>query len=726
MKRFIHLCFHLLLCNIVFVQANPVKDSLLLLLKESKQDTNRVNILNHLGEITERSNPEEKLKYTKEALILSEKLIFLEGMARACLGMSNYYSLLGLPDSNEIYLLKSEKILLKTNNQAGLAKVYGNMGALHYKLGNTEKAITYFQKALTIFEKIKDKPNIAKANVQISLILQGINNYSDAMKHLTDAEKINNEIGNETGLIEAYLNIGIIHKKTLNFDSALIYYNKAFIIAEKLNDKFYLAKLYNNIGNVYLEKSEYKAAIAYYDKSIPLRLDLNDWSGLNITYSNLALIYSDLGKYEQSINLLKKCEEISLREKDKRGLMHTYKYFSTAYSGKKDYKSAFEYFEKYSAIRDTLINDQSNKLITDLEKKYESEKKDKEIQLLNKTNLLRDSEIEKQNIDLKRKKIQSYALSGGILFMFVLSLVIFKSYKRKKKDNELILKQKREVEKQNSIIETQKFEVEEKNKEILDSIKYAKRLQEAILPPKRLVKEWLPNSFVLYKPKDIVAGDFYWMESLNNRTYFAAADCTGHGVPGAMVSVICSNALNKSLIEENIYEPAKILDRTRELVIERFSRSDEDVKDGMDISLCSINWDSMELSWAGANNPVWIINPNRSAWPDQVTVFIDSKAGAEIKANKQPIGNFLNATPFTNHTFKLESGDTVYIFTDGYQDQFGGDKGKKLKASGLKKLLETNYSKSMDEQKEIISETFEKWRGSLEQIDDVCVIGVRI
>jgi len=227
MKRFIHLCFHLLLCNIVFVQANPVKDSLLLLLKESKQDTNRVNILNHLGEITERSNPEEKLKYTKEALILSEKLIFLEGMARACLGMSNYYSLLGLPDSNEIYLLKSEKILLKTNNQAGLAKVYGNMGALHYKLGNTEKAITYFQKALTIFEKIKDKPNIAKANVQISLILQGINNYSDAMKHLTDAEKINNEIGNETGLIEAYLNIGIIHKKTLNFDSALIYYNKA-------------------------------------------------------------------------------------------------------------------------------------------------------------------------------------------------------------------------------------------------------------------------------------------------------------------------------------------------------------------------------------------------------------------------------------------------------------------------------------------------------------------
>ncbi|CAG0996493.1 MAG: tetratricopeptide repeat protein [Bacteroidetes bacterium] len=727
-KKYLRLVFFYLLasCSTLLLANTTKRDSLIQKLNKSKQDTIRVNILNEIGEITSRTDLNTKLKYTKEALGLAEKLGFANGIARACIGMSNYYAILGVTDSNEIYLLKAEKILLKIKNKSGLAKVYGNIGALNYGLGNLEKSLSYFQKASSYFEQTNDKANLAKAHILIASILQGINNFKDAMIHLQSAEIINKELNNEIGLVETYLNIGIIHKKRLSLDTALTYYNKALVFAEKKDDKFYLAKLYNNIGNVYLEKNDFKTAISYYDKSIPLRHEMNDWSGLNITYSNLALIYSDMGKYDQAINLLKKCEEISLKEKDKRALMVTYKVFSETYSGKKDFKNAFEYFAKYSALRDTLFNDQSSKVITDLEKKYETEKKDQEIQLLNKNNLLRESEIEKKNLDLKRRKTQNYALAGGFGFMIILSVLIFKSYKRKKKDNELITKQKDEVVKQKEIIEYQKNEVDEKNKEILDSIKYAKRLQEAILPPKRLVKEWLPNSFIIYKPKDIVAGDFYWMESYNETIYFAAADCTGHGVPGAMVSVICCNALNKSLIEENITEPAKILDRTRDLIIERFSRSEEDMKDGMDISLCSIDWKKMELSWAGANNPVWIINPNRLGWPENVILFPDNKSGAEIKANKQPIGNYVNASGFTNHSIKLEPGDTIYIFTDGFQDQFGGEMGKKFKASNLKNLLSSIYLKNMDEQKNIISETFEDWKGNLEQIDDVCVIGVRV
>lgn len=278
----------------------------------------------------------------------------------------------------------------------------------------------------------------------------------------------------------------------------------------------------------------------------------------------------------------------------------------------------------------------------------------------------------------------------------------------------------------NNRLNEKNLQLEIKNKEITDSINYAKRIQDAILPSANQLNKYLKDGFVLYVPKDIVAGDFYWMEHVNGITYFAAADCTGHGVPGAMVSVICCNALNKSLIEENITEPAKILDRTRDLIIERFSRSEEDMKDGMDISLCSIDWKKMELSWAGANNPVWIINPNRLGWPENVILFPDNKSGAEIKANKQPIGNYVNASGFTNHSIKLEPGDTIYIFTDGFQDQFGGEMGKKFKASNLKNLLSSIYLKNMDEQKNIISETFEDWKGNLEQIDDVCVIGVRV
>jgi serine phosphatase RsbU (regulator of sigma subunit) len=249
--------------------------------------------------------------------------------------------------------------------------------------------------------------------------------------------------------------------------------------------------------------------------------------------------------------------------------------------------------------------------------------------------------------------------------------------------------------------------------EIQDSIKYAKRIQNAILPPQKLVKEYLPQSFVLYKPKDIVAGDFYWMEHRGDSILFAAADCTGHGVPGAMVSVVCNNGLNRSVREYNLSEPGKILDKTREIILEEFEKSEEEVKDGMDISLCSLNMKERKLEWSGANNPLWIIRK-------------DAHEIEEIKANKQPIGKYADIKPFTTHELKLSEGDTVYVFTDGFQDQFGGDKGKKFKAAKFKELLLQIQSLSMEEQRVRIDEAFESWRGKIEQVDDVCVIGVRI
>ena len=249
--------------------------------------------------------------------------------------------------------------------------------------------------------------------------------------------------------------------------------------------------------------------------------------------------------------------------------------------------------------------------------------------------------------------------------------------------------------------------------EIQDSIKYTKRIQSAILPPQKLVKEYLPESFVLYKPKDIVAGDFYWMEHKGDSILFAAADCTGHGVPGAMVSVVCHNGLNRSVREYGLTDPGKILDKTRDIILEEFEKSEEEVKDGMDISLCVFNIKEKVLEWSGANNPLWVVRKNASEIE-------------EIKPNKQPIGKFAEPKPFTTHRISLASGDTVYVFTDGYQDQFGGDKGKKFKAAQFKALLLQIQSFPMEDQRQRIDQAFESWRGKLEQVDDVCVIGVRV
>jgi len=257
----------------------------------------------------------------------------------------------------------------------------------------------------------------------------------------------------------------------------------------------------------------------------------------------------------------------------------------------------------------------------------------------------------------------------------------------------------------------QKELVEMKNKEITDSITYAKRIQEAILPSNQLVKTLLDESFILYKPKDIVAGDFYWLEEKDDKILLASADCTGHGVPGAMVSVVCNNALNRTVREFNLDEPAAILNKVRDIVIETFNKSGEDVKDGMDIALISFDKKTNILQFSGANNSLFLISDG---------------ALQVLAANKQPIGKYAVTENFTNHVVQLKKGDTFYIFTDGYVDQFGGEKGKKLKFQGLVNILMEIKSESMSYQHKYMDEFFMEWKGNLEQVDDVCVIGVRV
>ncbi|MBL7898741.1 MAG: serine/threonine-protein phosphatase, partial [Crocinitomicaceae bacterium] len=332
---------------------------------------------------------------------------------------------------------------------------------------------------------------------------------------------------------------------------------------------------------------------------------------------------------------------------------------------------------------------------SDAEAKYEFEKqqaiKDTEHQ----------AEIDRQqtiaDADKKRQYIIITAVSIGLVIVIIFSIFLTNRF--------------RVTQRQKKIIEEQKHEVEEKNKEILDSIRYAKRIQNAILPSMDAMNKALKNGFVLYKPKDVVAGDFYWMEQVDNKVYFAAADCTGHGVPGAMVSVVCSNALSKALLEENADSTGTLLDRTRDIVINRLAKSGEEMKDGMDISICAVDYEKMELQWSGANNPLWLVRDNELI---------------EYKADKQPVGVHSAMKSFTTHTISILKNDFLYVMTDGFQDQFGGESGKKFKAAKLKEKILAIKNTSMDEQCRLLDQEFENWRKGFEQIDDVCIIGVRI
>ncbi len=309
-----------------------------------------------------------------------------------------------------------------------------------------------------------------------------------------------------------------------------------------------------------------------------------------------------------------------------------------------------------------------------------------------------------------------------ILILIIYTFSWWRSIKFKRRQKELEIKvnvathqlrnQNIEIKEQKEAVQNQKEIIEKAHNEILDSLAYAKRIQNAILPPLKIVTQHLENSFILYLPKDAVAGDFYWMNNLNNKTLFAVADCTGHGVPGALVSIMCNNALNRSVHEFGLVDPGEILNKTREIIISEFEQSDENVRDGMDIALCTIDnlSDKLSLKYAGAYNPLWIVNGH------QLT---------EIKGNNQPIGIYYDPEPFITHSINLKPNDTLYIFSDGYADQFGGIKGKKLKKTAFKELLISIQNESMDEQKKSLINFFEEWKGENDQVDDVCIIGVR-
>jgi serine phosphatase RsbU (regulator of sigma subunit) len=351
-------------------------------------------------------------------------------------------------------------------------------------------------------------------------------------------------------------------------------------------------------------------------------------------------------------------------------------------------------------VKDSIYNESNLKIMSELEAKYQNEKKQLQIDNLNKQNELSEVKIEKQALTTRLLIIGS-----GLLLIIALMILI--AYRNKRKANEIISEQKRQVEIQRDLVEV-------KSKEITDSINYAQRIQRVLLASDSMLQQHLPEYFVFYKPKDIVSGDFYWASAGEKKFYMCTGDCTGHGVPGAFMSLLNISFLNEAVIEKKIESPDKILDHVRTQIITSLNPAGTQVEswDGMDAVLCTFDFKGMWLRFVCANNPLWLIRNNELK---------------EFAADKMPVGKHTDSSrSFTLNTLGLRKGDIIYTFTDGYADQFGGEKGKKFKYKKLQKLLLDNSSKTMQEQKEILDKTFESWQGINEQVDDVLLIGIRV
>jgi serine phosphatase RsbU (regulator of sigma subunit) len=687
---FKHIICGFLFC--VLVSANAASqniDSLKTLLRNAKQDTTRCYILSQMIE----AEPDEEAwpKYNDELKSIAEKNLaggikdeklrnfYLKHLSNSLNDQG--YSLIKLGDIKtalECYH-QSLKINQLLKNKVGMSISFNDLGTIYYEQGDLQKALEFFNKSMAIQVEIDDKLGESNSLNNLGLTYKTMGDIRKALFYYNSSLELQKQIGNRSAAAITLSNIGSVYNQLNDYSKALLYYNKGLAIQEEINDKEGVCATVNNIANLTLKQGKYELAFNYANRGMALAMELG---------------YPD--KIRENALLLK----------------NIYKHQHNA-------AKELEMYELYITMRDSISNETNRKESIRSQFRYEYEK-------MAAADSVKVAEEKKITVaQLKQERTQRFALYGGLAIVALFAAFMFNRFKVTQKQRNIISRQKEEVEQQRHEAEYQKEQVQVKQKEIIDSITYAKRLQNAILPPQEYINHILPGNFVFYQPKDIVAGDFYWMYAKGDTVFIAAADSTGHGVPGAMVSIVCSNALDKAVKEFGLTDTGKILDKTRELVLETFSKSGDDIKDGMDISLFCLNKTEKKCSWSGANNQLWYVTNSVSpGLPVQTEA--GNKELTEIKGDKQPIGNSDNPRPFTTHELPLEPGTLFYLLTDGYADQFGGPKGKKFKCKQLKEVLLANSQLSLNVQKEILHQKFQSWKGSLEQVDDVTIIGIKI
>jgi len=727
MKKIIF--FFLFIFSVPVFSQNKKIEPLLKNLKTAKEDTSKVKILKSLAWELSSSNTDTSILLANQALALSEKLKWQLGIAEMYhdiawfhsiesdypLSLKSYQNALDAWDLVEKNTPEEQQsAYFKTNLKNRKAATIGGIGLVYYYQGDYPKALDHYFKALKIYEELEDKQGIATWYGNIGNLYYSQNDRPQTLKYYLKALKLDEELGNKNGVSIQQCNIGLVYSDSASqmkllhpdslsqinslFKTSLDYFFKALKIKEDLGDKNGVSIRLGNIGTVYYEQKDYTKAFEYYLKALKLTEEVGDKNRVAIWLCSIGELYIKTKKYAEAEKYLQRSLLIAREIGSLEDIKSANEFLCELFIQTGNYKKALEHYRKSIEIKDTLFNDYKKEEITRKAMNYEFDKKEAATK----------AEQEKKDAlaaaESRRQKLFLMMIAAVALAVAVVAVVILRSLRITRKQKHIIELQKNEVLRQKEL-------VEEQQKEIIDSINYAKRLQQAILPPEEEIKKYLPESFLLYKPKSIVAGDFYWMEHLDDLIFIAAADSTGHGVPGAMVSVVCCNALNRAVKEFGLRDPGKILDKTRDLVLETFAKSSSDVKDGMDISLCSINTTTHAVQWSGANNHLWYIANNQLK---------------EITADKQPIGKTDNPKPFTTHNIQLQKGATIYLMTDGYPDQFGGPKGKKFKYKQLGDLLHESSISNFNSQKEILLDKFNDWKGTLEQVDDVTIIGIKI
>ncbi len=652
MFKLLPLLFVFIISNLNATKIDSLKT---LLLNTPQHDTTRVNTLNFIANHFDEIASDSSVYYGKFAIALAQKINYSKGLAKSYTIVGSYYNSKGEYQQALTYYIEGYKLCEKNNDKKEMSRFLNGMANVYLGIGNIAKAKEAYLKSYEVAQK---DSNIFMMGVA-SIGLGNLNvdkNPAEALKYFEQARS-------------SFLN--------------------------NTNALYPLSVSYTSIASTQIKLKRYTEAFINFEKAIPYLKTIENSYGLASTYQLMGEAYEQTNKDNDALNYYLKAYDLFIQRTAYSDMKNVCEKISNVYKQKHDYENALKYHTLYSTYKDSVFNEANNKELLNVETKFQTEKKQQEILLLNK-----DNEIKQIVIDKQQTQRIGYII--GLVFLLGLAGFIFINYLQKQKANVLITQQKLEVEKQKEI-------VEEHQQAIVDSIHYAKLIQTSLLGNTALINKNLPQHYIYFKPKDIVSGDFYWTAEHGDKFFIAVCDCTGHGVPGAFMSLLTNGFLNEAIKEKNITLPNEVLNYVRKRLIESIGVDGQ--QDGMDAILLCFEKDVNTITYAAANNQPLLIRDT------QLIV---------LAKDKMPVGKGEKTDSFTLQTVELQKNDALYLYSDGYADQFGGPRSKRFKNKTLTDLLCANSNLSMEAQLSVLETTFDNWKGDLVQLDDVCVVGIKI
>lgn len=599
-------------------------------------------------------------------------------------------------DSALSYFRQSLKYAKSAGDKSLIARALNSIGVVYFNKSDYSQSYEYYQLTLNEATALKDTLLMAKTLSNIGHIYFYQNELEESRAYYEKSLELGRLIKNPDIISNNYQNIANIDYTERNLEKAISDYLKSLKIDEEQGNDYRAAYTLTGLAMISKEVEDLDGAINYFQRSLAIRKRMNDLSGICNVYVNLSVTFQIKEELDSALFYAQKALSLAREITNIEAETQANQNLAVVYTARKEWEKATEAYQEYIIDRDSLYSLEKRDQIRELEKKYESERKSYEIRALQNEKKIQQEEIQIKDLQLE-------LLSAGLLALALIGFFGYRSYASNKQVKNLL-------QQQNLAMEENKMILEKRNKEFTDSLSYAKNIQLSLLTPAETVKKLLGDHFIFYRAKDLVSGDFYWMDKKNGSTYIAVIDCTGHGVPGAMISVMAHNCINRVFREFETQNAGEFLNKLDEVFTRDLESRDRNIQDGMDISICIIDDLRKTIDLAGANHTALIIDGNEHR---------------EVKFNRQPIGPYDKKEPFESHFIEVKPGQELFMFTDGYADQFGGKEGKKFYYKNFKTILLDIAVYSTIEQYKRLQSNYEKWSEGQEQTDDVLVMGIK-